>query len=222
MDTGSMHRSAMADTSGFWEEVTPGRDLVVAVGGIAGGMDMPPYEFFGLLSDWSVSKIFLRDLDQAWYQRGVAGLGSLPAVAERLHSLRSPGANLIVGNSAGGFAALLLGALTGFQVLAFSPQTYLGRWRRLRSRDTRWRPQVRTVRATPGAVLDLVPFLRGLPLRAEVHFAAGDRLDRHHAQRLSGLAGVSLIAHPGGDHSLIRSLRDTGELRDLLSSRIGA
>jgi len=212
----------LADTSGLWEDVTPGQDLVVAVGGIAGGMDMPPYEFFGLLSDWPVSKVFLRDLDQVWYQRGVAGLGSLPAMAERLHALRSPGRNLIVGNSAGGFAALLLGALTGFPVLAFSPQTYLGRWRRLVSWDTRWRAQVRNVRATPGAILDLVPYLRGLPLRAEVHYAAGDRLDRNHALRLSGLAGVRLVAHPGGDHSLIKALRDTGELRDLLSSRLGS
>jgi len=183
-------------------------------------MDMPPYEFFGLLSEWPISKVFLRDLDQAWYQRGVAGLGPLSAVAERLHTLRSPGTNLIVGNSAGGFAALMLGALTGFEVLAFSPQTYLGRWRRLVSWDTRWRAEIRTLSAIPGATLDVVPFVRGLPMRAEVHYADRDRLDRHHARRLDGLAGIKLVAHPEGDHSLIRSLRDSGELRDLISGRL--
>src|SRR5271166_7076021 len=56
-----------------------GRDsstLLVAFGGMAGQLGMPPFEFFKATGEIPVKRLFVRDLHQAWYHRGIPGYGS--------------------------------------------------------------------------------------------------------------------------------------------------
>src|SRR4051794_31750462 len=91
---------------------------------------MPVFEFFSLLAreDPEVKRVFVRDLRQAWYQHGIEGIGAdVPEAATRLRRLAADsGAERVVtiGASAGGFGAILFGALVeGGEGHAFSPPT---------------------------------------------------------------------------------------------------
>jgi hypothetical protein len=90
--------------------------LLVTFGGIAHRLAMPPFEFFRLASALEVSKVFLRDLDESWNHRGVRGLSTdVESTAEALERIVSETAAervVFTGNSAGGYASLLFGALS--------------------------------------------------------------------------------------------------------------
>jgi acetyl esterase/lipase len=206
----------------------PGDPLLIAFGGIAGRLAMPPFEFFRLTSAVPCGKVFVRDLHQAWYHRGVADLGaSIDETASALGDLiasQVPGRVVTIGNSAGGYAALLFGHLVSRidAVMAFSPQTFIDRTHRLVHRDRRWRREIAALHALDArsrGYLDLRAALRrpevGSP-ETHVFASADDRLDRIHARRLAGIRGVTVHEYPSGGHSLIRSLRDRGELAPLL------
>lgn len=193
---------------------------MVAFGGIAGGLQIPPFEFFALAGSIPVTKVFVRDLDQAWYQRGIRGLGgSISTAADSLRSvLDDAGAARVVGfgNSAGGFGAILFGhALELDEVHAFAPQTFIDRRRRLWYRDRRWGRPIRALRRSPpdGAVDDLRPLClaAGGPT-IHVHVNASHRLDRAHADRIEGGARVTVHRHASGGHALVAHLRDTNAL----------
>ena len=49
--------------------------LVIAFGGLAGEMGIPPWEFFRILDDLPIQRVFVRDIEQVWYQAGVPRLG---------------------------------------------------------------------------------------------------------------------------------------------------
>ena len=200
----------------------PGDALLIAFGGIKGGLAMAPFEFFRVAAAIPAKRVFLRDHEQAWYQRGVRGLGASPAeVAAGLRDLiEQAGVSRVVmtGNSAGGYAALRFGMLCGAdEVHAFSPQTFLGRAGRALARDLRWRRELTGVLRRPP---DLTRALREWPGPGHVHFDATHRLDRLHAERLRALPGIHLHAYEGGEHAVVRSLRDDGRLGAILVSAL--
>lgn len=87
----------------------------------------PPFEFLRLTEEMAVHRIFVRDLDQCWYQRGLPGIGTdVPQVAAALDvTLDKLGSSrrVFVGTSSGAFAAMLFGMLNRADaVLAFSPR----------------------------------------------------------------------------------------------------
>lgn len=226
--TGDAFESALHDPSrGVATDLSPAADaLLVAFGGLHGAMGIAPFEFFRLASGIGTKKVFVRDLDRAWYHRGVRGLGSsIDEVANGLAEvLAAAGAHRVVavGNSAGGYAALLFGRLLGLdEVHAFSPQTFLGPRDRIRHLEYRWRRELRVLRRQ-------VPDRRYLDLRgvldrpeaaakpAHVHYCHTSRLDRIHAERVSALPGVVLHPYDVAGHALVNTLRDTGELERIL------
>lgn len=206
-----------------------GRTLLVAFGGLLNQIgQIPVFEFMSLVEaeDPAAKRVFLRDLHQVWYQRGVDGTGdTVPQVADWLRALtRRSGAKRVVmlGASAGGFAAILFGALAGAdEVHAFGPQTFLDRPRRARYRDFRFAPQIKALRADPAAdrrFFDVRPSLETSPdpPRVVIHFSSGDRLDVRHARRLERLPTVELRPYPFDEHNVVGTLRDRGELPRLL------
>lgn len=200
---------------------------LVAFGGIRGGLGIPPFEFFRVTEGLPVRRVFVRDLDQVWYLRGIRGLGDTlaDAAAALRDTLGDPTRLVTAGNSAGGFGAIAFGALLGAdEVHAFAPQTAIDRRHRLRWMDIRWPLEmhhVRRVRAS-AEILDLRRLLRVHPGPAvHVHHDTAHGRDRRHAEHLRSSPGVTLHGYPAGGHRLVADLRDDGRLDAILVDAIG-
>ena len=175
------------------------------------------------------SALFLTDIDQVRYQSGVRGVGSsIPEVAAFLRGvIDDKGFDRIVmiGNSAGGYAALLFGALVGADVVhAFSPQTEL-----VNPKYGYFLPKLEAARGAcqDEALLDLrralterLPDTRRLDPALYVHDSRYCRKDVHHAHRMAGIPGVRLVPYHNVTHGLASALRDAGLLTPLLTSSL--
>jgi hypothetical protein len=192
--------------------------LLVTFGGIAGGFALPPFEFNRLPQDLGSHRLFIRDRAQAWYECGVHGLGG--TVAQIADGLRAriadiaPQRTVFIGNSMGVFGALL----DVPEVNDFAPQTFMDRRSRVLARGFRWRHQTRALHRARAmrredAVLDLrAPLRQARQTRFHVHYGTDDRLDSLHARRLEKMDAVTLYPQHGGNHALVKDLRDTGVL----------
>jgi pimeloyl-ACP methyl ester carboxylesterase len=208
------------------------RTLLVAFGGMQGELGMPVFEFFKSTRDIPVKRLFVRDVRQSWYHGGLSGDdATLTDATESLRELiaREDVDRLVtVGNSAGGYAALVFGTLLGAEtVLSFSPQTVLDldAWRAMK--DGRWEKQLRPlaeVDALDPRWTDLrsaLPQARSALTRYEIFFDETHRLDRLHAERLTGIDGVRLYRFGRGGHMVSLSLRRSGGLDRLLRRALG-
>lgn len=206
---------------------------VVAFGGIkASAAGMPPFEFFKVLDGLPVTRVFVRDVRQAWYSLGVEGVSDdIPQTARHLSDVlleEGIAGTIFTGASAGGYAALLFGTLLrADEVHAFSPQTFLSRRLRLRHRDFRWRRRVTSMRRRVGSRA-VYPDLQGVIADdrrasgrpwAHVYYGTKEKADVIHARRLEGIAGIELHEFERG-HRLVRHLRESGELQAILTSAI--
>jgi hypothetical protein len=215
------------DSAPILEEFVPGsRRLYVVFGGISGGLGMPPFEFYRITRILGDSKIFVRDHAQAWYQRGLPGIGpDFQAIARHLEGrIAASGAEevVFVGNSMGGFAALLTCGMLGFgQVLAFSPQSFVSERLRTKHRDGRWANQIDAIHASsrPSDILELRPWLNANAsgIRGRVYAGQDERLDWAHARTLIGLPNLQVYGVAGVDHGLVTRLRDMGILEGILA-----
>jgi hypothetical protein len=193
--------------------------LVIAFGGLRGAIGMPPFEFLRSLDDLRLNRVFLRDPEQAWYHRGVEGVGpDIDSVAARLREVAAEmEAVFTIGNSAGGFGALLFGALLSCEVHAFSPQTYIDPDLREANDDTRWEKLVRRLGDDmEPRYANLRPVIAASEAKCHVYYPTQIRLDVVHAEHLGTLPQVTLHPIDSDDHTVIRELRDSGWLAGLL------
>jgi hypothetical protein len=207
---------------------TPATTLLVALGGMKLRIGIPPFEFLNITRELLVKRLFLRDLEQAWYHRGLPGYGAnLPELTSRLGELiERHGVRRLVlaGSSAGGYAALVLGALLDADVvLSFSPQTIIEPDALAQMGDDRWDCYVEALTRDDrldhhfsDACAVLLRTHRSKPTSYKVYFDETMDLDRIHAERLADVPDVGLHPYAGGSHNLVRSLRDNGELADIL------
>jgi hypothetical protein len=211
----------------------PGSDtLLVAFAGIGPHGRPAKFSFLGAVEHLAVSKIFVRDPYRAWYHRGVPGLGgSIDEVAASLRAIAADwGVRRVVmtGTSVGGYASLVFGRLLDADaVLTFVPPTFLGWSMRLRYRNSRyWQDRLRLTltRRLDRRYADLRRVLDTPdrpPLLADVHYAAGDRIDASYARRLARTPGVTL--HPHGvaaGHDIVHRLKTSNELHHLLAALV--
>ncbi len=208
------------------------RTLLIAFGGLQGELGMPVFEFFKSTRDLPVKRLFVRDLRQAWYHRGLSGeeraLADVAATLRELIAREHVERLVTVGNSAGGYAALVFGTILGADVaLAFSPQTVLDLHVWAQFEDRRWEDELRPL--IDAGVLDAswsdlrtaLPAARRGATRYEVFFDETNRLDRLHAERLAGLDGVRLYRFARGGHMVSLALRRSGALDRLLRRAVG-
>jgi pimeloyl-ACP methyl ester carboxylesterase len=203
------------------------RTLLIAFGGMQGQIGMPPFEFFRATGGIPVKRLFVRDLRQAWYHRGIPGGGStIPDVAESLEQVvaqHEVDRIVTAGNSSGGYAALLFGTLLGADdVLCFAPQTVLELDILAGMDDHRWDDQLRGLVEAGGLdarwtdLRQVLPRIRREETGYEVYFDHSYDPDRLHAERVSELKGVRLRPVDGGAHGIARQMRETGELERVL------
>jgi hypothetical protein len=207
--------------------------LLIAFGGMNQRIGIPPFEFFAAAGDIPVKRMFVRDLSQAWYHRGVPGAGSdlmsvnaLLAETIAQHDVRRL---VTAGGSAGGYAAMVFGTLLGADtVLCFSPQTILDLDELARMGDHRWDDHLRPLVARgelDARWVDLGQALapaRHADTRYEVFCDETLRTDWGHVERIARVPGVRRYRFGRGSHALIRSLRDCGALNTILRRALGA
>jgi hypothetical protein len=201
--------------------------VMIAFGGLYMRVGIADYEFFDVTSDLPAGLIFVRDRSRRVYQRGLDDLGrTFPEMASTLHDLAGGRRIVAIGNSGGGFAALVFGALLGAaEVHAFSPVTFLGRWRRKLHKDDRFADDIDRInrgRHVQRRFLDARPWMkrRVEPTAFHLYYASGYDIDRFHAERVRSVPGVVLHPRDGKGHSTIRDLAISGELKEVLRSAV--
>lgn len=220
------------------DRVHPGRPLVV--GFSTEDWHHPPvFEFFDSTRRLEsrlggpLNQVLIRDSANAWYHRGVPGLGAhVDEVAATLRSLIDairPAAVITLGQSMGGYAAILFGLLVGAaRAVAFGPLSHLDPEEAACYGDLRFFPVMEDLRADPprSVYLDLPQLSAALNDPGSVHVVFGTHpghddgvsgnLDALHAYRLASRPNVRLHPYPGSAHPVARWLHDHGELDDLL------
>ncbi len=196
----------------------------------------PRFDFAGRLRKLEVTAgqplnhILIRDTANFWYQHGVSGLGrDVDAVAASLRRIIAdirPTSVCTVGQSMGGYAAILFGTLLGVdQVLAFGPLSYLrSDWAR-RDGDTRWLRVMETLDLYPPArPYDDLPALLAGQSSPPVHILfgtgpeadGGANLDEIHARRFAGMTGVTVERIAEAPHAVVKWLIDADRMDAIL------
>ena len=199
------------------------KPLLIAFGGMVGALGMPPFEFFKLTRNLDVNKIYLRDLNQTWYHSGLPGISD--NIEESASFLRrkidESNANKVVvfGNSMGGYAAIVFGVLIKADIVhAFSPQTFINDADYIRSKRQVWYVH-NNFSDTYFDLSAVIHSHRDLP-ELHLYYDSTNELDKEHAMRLKSSPNVALHSFCGGGHTVIRTLRNSGELQGIIVSSL--
>lgn len=192
------------------------RTLLCTFGGIADAVGIPQFEFFNVTQPIKVQKLYVRDLYQAWYQKGIPDIprglyGAIQALRKIFYNCDRV---VTCGNSMGGFAAMLFGGRAGVRkVLAFSPQVCITKGWREANGETRWTKFMNRVDKAQGGCRDVRGAVKQAVLTDfSVWYSSNFELDRKHAALLRGYKNVTLYPIKATGHNIVRHLRDTGEL----------
>jgi pimeloyl-ACP methyl ester carboxylesterase len=205
--------------------------LLLTFGGMKSMAGIASFEFVALTHDMPVKRLYVRDPRQSWYHRGMPKHGSsLTSIADSLREFLAThevDRLVTVGNSAGGYAALVFGTLLGADtVLCFGPQTVLDFAILSKWKDHRWDDVLMPVVASGALESRWSDLRRALPearwadTRYNVYFDETDSGDRAHAEHLRGLEGLRLYRFGRGGHVLARALRDCGALDRILRTAL--
>jgi hypothetical protein len=206
------------------EEHPESECTVVAFAGLGGKMNgIPQYEFFRALGDLPARRVMVRDPQRRFYHSPIRGLGwTIPAAARTIAELTAGKPLLFVGSSAGGYAALLFGALVDADaVIAFGPTSTVDVDQRLALGDRRNLPAIESVNVggrVQSEYFDLVPVLsRRRPHSSmDVFVSRSNGIDKGHAARLSATGAVRIRHCEGSRHAVAQVLRAEGRLASVL------
>lgn len=221
------------------DHVYPGRPLIMTFGYVD-WLEPPNFDFFGRIKKFEAlhhtcfNHLFLRDSLNAWYHRGIPGLGShVDEVAGTLRGLiRSMGVSRVItiGQSMGGYAAIMFGLLLGAdQVVAFGPLSHLNPDEALRYGDRRFLNAMQDLRANPPKSVyeDLSHMLKTFPFHGDLHLFYGTHpghddgvsgnFDALHAFRLAHYKRTFLYPYPAAGHPIIQWLIDQRQIDEVLA-----
>jgi hypothetical protein len=221
------------DPNSFQQELRPGsRTLLVGFSGLQTKKRRLTFHWRGAFNGAAGNKLYVRDVRQMFYQRGIPGVGKDPKTIGRfLREYMVHGGferSAFFGYSSWGHAALLFGwAMGADEVHAFSPRTRLPTRSRLRllrfipSRNWGLLKANLHLYFNPRldrSYFDLRPILAEDNGRTRYHIYYGtqERIDRVNAERLGDRPGVVLHPVDTNDHFLATRMRDNGELAAII------
>ncbi|WP_310551752.1 hypothetical protein [Paenibacillus glufosinatiresistens] len=191
----------------------------------------PTFELFRTTNEMGVNRILIRDLNKAWFHKGLVNISGVDCFDDMVAYLEEiiPANRfkkiIVIGLSLGGYSALLFGLLTKLKVTvhAFGPQTFLDKEGRVYEESIRW--LLPFLDEVPGNVppnyMDLIRIFRergekNTQPENELHIHYGHP-DKVYAERLNGLDGVHLYDYNIHMHNLLVFFRERGELTQLLN-----
>jgi pimeloyl-ACP methyl ester carboxylesterase len=222
----------------FQEEGAP---LVITFGFYSAN-EPPSFGYYGrlkkleMLSGQKINKILVRDKKYKWYHYGIEGFGDdVMEVTKKLNDIiekLSPSKIFTMGQSMGGYAAILYGALLQVdKIIAFGALSCFQSQKLELIRDYRWMSLVKEVEKSPPKVFanDLVELLKNNPVDADIFYGIFpghvDRTmavnpDAVHMMQFYGLSQVNIYSFHEAEHAVSEYLRRTGVLDDMLLNRI--
>lgn len=221
----------------------PGLPLVLAFGYVRYDA-LPHFDFFKPIKKLEdrlacrFNKILVRDVRNIWYHRGVPGLGAdVDEVARSLRTLIEairPSRIVTIGQSMGGYAAILFGMLLAVdRIVAFGPLSHMDPDEAARRGDWSFHAPMQALQADPprSSYTDLVELGRAIDYRGELHVLFGthprdddglsSNFDAVHALRLARLPRVYLRPYPESAHTLIDWLIQHEQAEDVLAGLLG-
>jgi len=185
--------------------------LVISFGGVRGD-----FEFYGSLSKLDVDFVLVRDPTKRWYQHGLQDLeGGFQGLINYLSELiaeREGKKLVVVGASAGGFAAILFGSLLNAdQIISYGPQTYISDELRAPLNERRWWPELKRIAELQYG--DLLPVVSS-SIQSKIHifFGSDDFFDFLHAAHLIECPNVTISMIENGDHAVSGTMKRDGLL----------
>jgi hypothetical protein len=186
----------------------------------------PRFDFVRATSALNAKRVYVRDPHQLWYQKGTPALGgSVPEVVASLRRIvedQKAKRLITIGNSGGGFAAILFGVMLGAdEIHAFNPPTRL-----VVPDDTSFPDQLFIIQQEfgPGKPFMDLRVVLGEYLKPAthitIHYSRGDKTDRRHARYLASFPNVRIIQYPVVVHHLARFCNEHGFLAPLLGAVI--
>ena len=203
------------------DEIKP---LIIAFGGISGGIYQPVFEFKNFLQKTvDCHFIFVKDTNQCWYHKGAIGLGNdIETVSHNLKNIINTinySKVVTIGGSMGGFAALLFGSLLNVDgIISFSPQTFIDKESRKLHGDDRWSKQLKYVHKNFNRIFFDLSNLKFNNIKVYSIYGKEDRLDKIHSEKLRS-KGINISSYSGG-HNVVKTIRDNGELIKIINDCI--
>jgi hypothetical protein len=197
--------------------------LFIFFGSMTGKLGtLSPFEFLRSTTPIPAHKLYLRDFYQSYYHHGIYGYTQdIPETQNLIDSLLHEYAIdtlVCVGHCAGGYAAILFGALVGADVVhAFSPQTFFSIGQKLVHIDPRFHQYTRKMYATTADTryFDLNNLAPDPSTQFILHYRTSLRHERLHVNHLA-FKNVVRRAYLGHTPP-VRQLRDKGVLIDVLT-----
>ena len=228
------------------EGTEPGLPLIISFGFYYADGN-PLFDFYGrlkkiaLVSGRAANHLFVRDLSQRWYLRGIASLGadvdSTVAALREIIAPLAPSSITTMGQSMGAYGAILYGTLLGVdRMITFGPLSCFDgpRWELMK--DSRWKPIRENLVATGPQIApydDLAGLLRNLrgkrpALDIFYGMVGDDHLPTHlnighdvaHAMRFEGIDKITLLPVPMSAHAVVEYFRQHGVITDVLLNRL--
>ena len=209
------------DAQEIFDDERPSGSALVAFGGGGDKLKVAPVDFFDLMADLPVRRIFIRKLGALGTRPHVLG-SSVQEVSESLHNLLAPNSRKVfLGVSLGGFNALVLGALLNAKAVAVVDAS------------TSWNSENRQAWGDDrdgGAADTLSPewleefgdvptiWRRFPPPPVVVHYPYRNSLLRSHAEHLAGWPNVRLVPH--FEHMPMYKICEDGSLRRWLRAAL--
>lgn len=195
------------------------RSTVIAFGGMSTQLGMPPAEFLKSFTQKNINTVFVKDFQQCWYQKGLLGLSTdiqqtVDVIKERIPDQQE---NIYtIGTSAGGFAAILFGALLNAdKIVAFGPQTILTEevFQNFKSLDSRFQDiNLESPFSDLKQILETSEYSSSI----YIHFAKNHDDDKAAAERLANLKNVYLYPWETETHNIAGWLKAQDKLASVL------
>jgi hypothetical protein len=216
------------DSKSIIEKFSNNNVLVIAFGGIKQkiGYDLhlPPFEFVNTLSKKGTDVLFIRDLNQCWYQLGIDNLGNSITDVEIFlkKKIKNYDFVILIGTSMGGYASLLFSQLIKADVsITFSPQTFIDPINRKNFNDSRWEKQMKKFHKLKQSsnYYDLKNFFNNqnqINTKNYIFYGSEDKLDSLHAKRMKDFNSFYIFEVKNSPHNSAQKLKDEGIIDPIL------